>query len=240
MSVNTGMFTLVSNDDEIAVVLGHEMGHGQKEHVRKSLKGMLKSALAGTVIAGTVGGAAGDMLGDMFINYSSAVHVTKPQEWEADNLAFEYMKNSNYNIGACAAIWQRVMEQYGDNSQSFVGDIFSPSDHPSHEERRDNYNKKMKEYSNGAVEVKVDDATHTGLVKVKGKEFATVPADDMMSSAERSFFVAGNLARAYHDGENASAAYADGTSVYLGNQFIMDAWDGDYAANLVETLNSIK
>ena len=33
MIVNKGMFDLVSNDDEIAVVLGHEMGHGQKHHV---------------------------------------------------------------------------------------------------------------------------------------------------------------------------------------------------------------
>ena len=31
ISVNTGMFDMVANDDEVAVVLGHEMGHGQNK-----------------------------------------------------------------------------------------------------------------------------------------------------------------------------------------------------------------
>ena len=30
MSVNTGLFNFLNSDDEIAVVLGHEMGHGQR------------------------------------------------------------------------------------------------------------------------------------------------------------------------------------------------------------------
>ena len=33
MTINTGIFSLLTTDDEIAVVLGHEMGHGQKNHV---------------------------------------------------------------------------------------------------------------------------------------------------------------------------------------------------------------
>ena len=55
VSVNTGMFNLVANDAEIAVVLGHEMGHGQKEHVRKSLKGSLNASILGSIVAEATG-----------------------------------------------------------------------------------------------------------------------------------------------------------------------------------------
>jgi len=55
ISVNTGMFNLVANDAEIAVVLGHEMGHGQKEHVRKSLKGTLNASILGSIVAEATG-----------------------------------------------------------------------------------------------------------------------------------------------------------------------------------------
>ena len=38
MSINTGLFSVLTNDDEIAVVLGHEMGHGQKDHPAKGAR----------------------------------------------------------------------------------------------------------------------------------------------------------------------------------------------------------
>lgn len=38
MSVNTGLYSMTSNPDEIAVVLLHEMGHGQKNHVVSSTR----------------------------------------------------------------------------------------------------------------------------------------------------------------------------------------------------------
>lgn len=235
MSVNTGMFDLVANDDEIAVVLGHEMGHGQKEHVRKHLKGKLYAVLAGTAVAGATGI---DALGNIMVNNIGAVHVTKPGEWEADNLAFDYITHSRYNPGACAAIWQRVIDQYGSGSSSFVGDIFSPSDHPSHKERRDNYAKKLKEYSGGKVEMKFGD--NNCLIKVNGKDFVTPAADDTMSASERACFVAGNLASAYNHG-SAGEAYSDGETLYFGSQPVMSAYPGDEDLDtLAARLNSIR
>ncbi|MCR5559129.1 MAG: M48 family metallopeptidase [Schwartzia sp.] len=235
MSVNTGMFNLVANDDEIAVVLAHEMGHGQKEHVRKGLKGRLNAVLAGTVIAGATGI---DAIGNILVNNIDAVHVTKPNEWEADNLAFEYITHSQYNPGACAAIWQRVMDKYGSGSSDFVGDIFNPSDHPSHKERRDNYAKKLKEYSGGKVELIFSDKA--ALIKVNGKDFVTPAADDVMGGNERACFIAGNLAAAYHNG-SAGEAYSDGETLYFGEQPVMGVYPGDPSLDeLVSSLNKIR
>ncbi len=231
MSVNTGMFTLVDNDDEIAVVLGHEMGHGQKEHVRKSYVKQLRVNILADIIAG----GSGQAMGAVFANYASATQVTKPQEWEADNLAFDYITHSGYNPGACAAIWQRVIEKQGSNSQNFVGEIFSPSDHPTNEQRRENYEKKLKEYSGSKITVK------DGKVQVNGKDFVTTAASDTMSGPERSYFVAGNLAVAYHNGTASADAYAQDGTVMLGDQPIVTPVDGDESAEtLAARLNSIK
>ncbi|MGP1470544.1 MAG: M48 family metallopeptidase [Schwartzia sp. (in: firmicutes)] len=235
ISVNTGMFNLVANDDEVAVVLGHEMGHGQKEHVRKSLKGTLNASILGSIVAEATGVEA---LGNILVNNISAVHVTKPQEWEADNLAFDYIIQSDYNPGACAAIWQRVMDQYGSGSKNFVGDIFNPSDHPSHKERRDSYAKKLAEYSGGKVKIEVKDDVAT--VRVNGKDFIAPSATENMSGNERAYFVAGALAKAYHNG-TAGEAYASDDTVYFGDQAVVSPIGADASAEeLAALLNRIK
>lgn len=39
LTVNTGMFKLLNNNqDELAIVVAHELAHGQEEHVQSSAK----------------------------------------------------------------------------------------------------------------------------------------------------------------------------------------------------------
>lgn len=123
----------------------------------------------------------------------------------------------------------------GDNRQNFVSEMFDPSDHPTNKERRDKYMQSVKEYSGGHVEVK------DGVVYVKGKQFVVPAETDNMSSAERAYFVQGNLAAAYHDGHSKESAYADGNVVMLGAQPVMTCLRGDdSAAALAEKLNQVK
>lgn len=82
------------------------------------------------------------------------VQITKKAEWEADNLAFDYCYQAGYNPGAGAALWERVIEKKGDTAGNFIGEIFSPNDHPGHKERRDNYEKKISALSGGRVTIK--------------------------------------------------------------------------------------
>ena len=116
MSINKGVFSLTDNEAEIAVVLGHEMGHGMKDHPAKGAKRSLGPA----ILAAAAGGSA---LANLAANLITNNGITKPQEWEADNLSFEYITHTNYNPGATAAIWQRYIDQNGDNN--------SASDFPS-------------------------------------------------------------------------------------------------------------
>ena len=62
-----------------------------------------------------------------------------------------------------------------------------------------------------------------------------------MSAKERAYFVMGNLSAAYHNGQNKSAASADGNTVMLGKQPIMSCVSGDENADtLAQRLNKIK
>ncbi|MBO4401477.1 MAG: M48 family metallopeptidase [Selenomonadaceae bacterium] len=235
MMVNTGAFDYLATDDEIAAIVGHEMGHGQKDHVAKGNKSRInQQVLAQAGVSAAGGGTLANIVGSVMLN-NSVAHSDKNHETEADNLAWEYMLNTNYNIGACAAVMQRLSELYGGKARNKLEAWLNPSNHPNTDKRRDNYVTKLYEYSGKHATAK------DGVVTINGKEFMTVAAANGMSSAERAYFVLGNLARAYHDGENeAEVTVYDGT-IYLGNQTIVTPADGDedvYA--LAERLSEIK
>ena len=236
MSVNEGLYSMTDNPDEVAVVLAHEMGHGQKNHVASSIRKKMNVAIGAGMLGSAMGGSVLTNLAlNIAVNQIDTVSITKKDEWEADNLAFDYVINAGYNPGATAAIWQRVEEKYGKSKKNFAGEIFSPSDHPTHQQRRENYVKKLYEYSNKHV------TAEKGVVKVNGKTLVKPVAANDMSGAERSYFVLGNLAAAYHNGHNKSDAYAYGNTLMLGEQPVMTCYSGDASASeLAALLNKIK
>lgn len=224
LSVNTGLYKVLKNEDEIAVVLGHELAHGQKNHPAKGARQSLNMQI--------LGAATGSQAGAIMAQVINNRHITKPMEREADALAFEYITHTNYNPGATAAVWQRVLEL--SQSQAPALQQFL-SDHPADDTRRDTYVKKLTKFSGDHVTAK------DGIVKVNTKNFTTPAATDTMSAKERSYFVMGNLAAAYHNGHNKNQAYANGNTVMLGAQPIMTCTVGDESASvLAERLNNIK
>lgn len=232
MMVNVGTFKNIHSDDEIAAIVGHEMGHGQKDHTAKSTKKRInKATLAQIGVSAAGGGTLAGIIGTIALT-NSVAHGDRKQETEADNLAWEYMLHTNYNIGACAAVQQKFVEMFGASNRST---ILNPSDHPDSDKRRDNYVKKLYEYSGKHT------SARDGVVTVNGKTFMTVAKTSKMSSAERSYFVLGNLAKAFHEGKNNYAATVSNGKVYLGDQEIVTPVSGDESAEtLAARLNAIK
>ena len=239
MMVNAGTFRVLTNEDEIAAIVGHEMGHGQKDHVakgqRKYIQKYITASVAGVAVGATVGGGAlTSVLTGLAFNHSVA-HGDRKLESEADTLGMDYMFHTNYNPGACAAVMQKFVEMSIGKKQSGMEKIFIPSDHPNSEKRRDDYVKKLFEYSGKHVTAK------DGVVTVNKKTLITVAPSADMSSAERSYFVLGNLAVAYHKGLNKEAATVQNGIVMLGNQPIIQPIEGDEDAyTIAERLNAIK
>ncbi len=240
MMVNAGTFEKITNEDEIAAIVGHEMGHGQKSHVAKGNKKRLQKAVTATVastaVGATVGGGAlTSIIANMALTHSVA-HGDRKQESEADLLGFDYIINTNYNPGACAAIMQKFVElEASSKKRSSLEKFFIPSDHPDSDKRRDAYVKKLYEYSKNHVTAK------DAVITVNKKTLITVAPSADMSGAERSYFILGYLAAAYHHGQDKNAATVQNGTVMLGNQPIITPVAGDDdAQTIADRLNAIK
>ena len=239
MMVNVGTFKLINSEDEIAAIVGHEMGHGQKDHAAKGQKKHLQKYIitnvAGAAAGATIGGGVLTSAITQIAFQHSVAHGDRKQETEADTLGFDYMLNTNYNPGACAAVMQKFVELENGKKRSGIEKFFNPSDHPDSDKRRDAYVKKLYEHSGKHVTAK------DGVVIVNKKPLLTVAGTDTMSSAERSYFVLGNLAVAYHKGLNKQSATVQNGIVMLGNQPIIDPVAGDEDAyTIADRLNAIK
>ncbi|WP_110955984.1 M48 family metallopeptidase [Anaerosinus massiliensis] len=236
LSVNKGLFTLLNhNEDEVAVVVAHEMAHGQKGHPIKGYQKSVPLNVLTQLYKAQNQDNASQLLTNVIGNYATANGITKPQEWEADNLAFDYAVQAGYNPGAGAATWQKVIEKMGESSTNFVGEIFSPSDHPTNQARRDNYAKKLTEYSKSHVLVE------DSVIKIRDSVFMQTTANDSMSGMERSYLVAGNLAAVYRNNDTIPEAYVEHGIVKMGEQeIVIPNADEPNADELVDILNKIK
>ena len=234
VSVNMGLFTTLNyNEDELAFVLGHELGHGEQHDPANGVKRTFPIALLAAV-AGSQSNMLEAVGTNLLANLGSAKLVTLPMEKKADELGFTYATEAGYNPGAGSALWQRVMEKMGNNRETFLGTIFMPSDHPNNGSRRDKYTQRLYEYSGKHVNVD----KKTGAILVNKKDLGLVQPGGDMSSRERTYLVAGSLAKVYHEQPNTQpSAEQDGSNLYFGGQRIMSLQYGDNGAQWVEKLN---
>lgn len=216
MSVNIGLFEPLNyNENEVAFVLAHEMGHGQKNHpiegVKKSMPLDLLASLAGA------NGSAAQLGSAILSQIGTANLVTKPMENEADKLAFEYAVGAGYNPGAGAALWQRMLEKSGSIKTSGVMELFN--DHPTNVSRRDTYSQTLTKWSSNIVKVDTD----TGMISIRGNDWLAPDDTASMSGREHAYLIAGNLAAVYHSSKNPTASvHTQGTMLYVGAQPIVD------------------
>ena len=223
MSVNIGAFTKLN----YAFVIAHEMGHGQKNHPAAGVKRALPLSILGALYASQNRNSASSVGAALVTTIGTAKWVTKPMESQADKLAFDYAVAAGYNVGGGAALWQHILEQNGSKSSGFA-ELFN--DHPTSVSRRDNYNKKITEWSKNQVNVNKE----TGLITVAGNPFYTPAKTTNMSPQEQAFLIAGNLSAVFHDGGQHDAVWTNSENTLLvGEQPVM-SFDGVADADVVE------
>ena len=229
MSVNIGAFDKLNyNEDELAFVIAHEMGHGQKNHPSAGVKRALPISILAALYASQNRNSASDIGAALVSTIGTAKWVTKPMETQADKLAFEYAVNAGYNVGAGAALWQHILEQNGSKSSGFA-ELFN--DHPTSVSRRTNYNKMITEWSRNQVKVNEEN----GQITVAGKPFYTPEKTTNMSPQEQAFLIAGNLSAVFHDGGQREAVWTNSENILLvGEQPVM-SFDGVAEADAIET-----
>ena len=111
--LNFGLLNFVNSDDELAGVMGHEMGHVERRHVvTLPAKAQVVNILVGilsifSLFAYRFGGIIG----------SAALYkISRQDELQADQYGLMLMSRGGYDPQAMVTFMQRLEAQYGDHS----------------------------------------------------------------------------------------------------------------------------
>ena len=139
--ITVGLLSKLKSEDQIAGVLGHEIGHVVYRHSSEQMaKTEFYQGLAGAATA-----AAGDMGASQIANYVAQVKLMKfgrDDELESDEFGVKYMIKSGYNAEAMIEVMEVLAASSGGGSR----DEFMSS-HPSPENRIGKIKEHIAKYS---------------------------------------------------------------------------------------------
>ena len=116
-------------DDEIAMVMGHEMAHALREHSREQLAKNQATSLGIGVVSSLLG------LGDMGTDAANlggqllSLKFSRSDETDADLVGLELAARAGYNPQAAVSLWQKMGRIAGGGSVGFL------STHPTGPDR---------------------------------------------------------------------------------------------------------
>ncbi len=129
------------DDDELAIVLGHEITHATYEHSRRQAKGGVFSGLAGQVALLGADKIGNDLAREAAKKATSLGVTTfgnsysREYEDQADRVGLRYVYEAGYDYHKAPALWNRFAQKYGD--QDKVTNFFF-GDHSLSEKRAKN------------------------------------------------------------------------------------------------------
>lgn len=131
VGVNTGLFRVIQNDDQLAAVLGHEIAHAQYNHAaqRSTRTGLAQLGLS---LGARVFGRNDPELANRIARYGGAgaqlgflLPFSRRQELEADRLGVDYMNRAGFRPSQAVALWRNFSSQRSASAPQFM------STHPS-------------------------------------------------------------------------------------------------------------
>lgn len=228
MSVNKGTMDLMT-DDELAYIMGHEIAHGENKDGVRGLKkqlGVQVAVGAATADAGT----ASILLGNIAGQYLTKQVFSVSQEKKADELGFALLADSPYNLGGAPMSMYTIREKYGELYQEGLAQIINPNDHPKSSNRINENLQRIYDYSGKKVQVKEDTVYINNKPVYKGEPW------EQFTGEERAFFMAGKLARIFHDKKEVPTTVT-GNVVYMQNVPIVTAGSSTVAQDVSSAIN---
>lgn len=149
-----GILDLAENDDGLACIIAHEIGHAICHHIAESQSKIEKKqafqqlGVIGLAIAGVATGADTQTISDLANNtvkLSNQVmefvekKYSRKQEYEADYIGMMLMAMAGFNPKEAVNLWRRATQYVGDTSYRIL------SDHPSNKNRVKKLEQKMGE-----------------------------------------------------------------------------------------------
>ena len=131
MYVFTGLLKDM-DDDEVAIVLGHELAHATHEHSRKGFKKTMLIQLAALGIAAIAEETVSDKDKKAVIQVAALLGATawangygRGHEDQADRVGLRYANEAGYDVTKGPRLWNRFADKYGDSPKLlnfFFGD----------------------------------------------------------------------------------------------------------------------
>lgn len=146
--ISRGLCEEMTNEAQLAAVLGHEVGHVTARHTSERMSQALGTTIGGAVLGGLIGAAAGGKEGAAVGAASGAtvgqvvsLSFSRDQEIEADRLGMRYMEKLGYDpVGAIEV--QEILGRAGGGGgmPEFL------STHPASDTRIAELNKRYNKY----------------------------------------------------------------------------------------------
>jgi predicted Zn-dependent protease len=127
IGVTTGLLSLVRNDDQLATVLGHEVGHVVARHAaeRYSTTALTSIGLSGVQSAAGDYGQAAGAIGGLGAQLGLLLPFSRNHELEADRLGVDYLQRAGFRPSEAVALWRLMAAQRQSSTPQFA------STHPS-------------------------------------------------------------------------------------------------------------
>eukprot|EP00123_Amoebidium_parasiticum_P009959 comp19804_c0_seq1/m.23785 comp19804_c0_seq1/g.23785 ORF comp19804_c0_seq1/g.23785 comp19804_c0_seq1/m.23785 type:complete len:362 (-) comp19804_c0_seq1:311-1396(-) len=176
--VNTGLFQVLSNEDQLAVVMSHEIAHYLAHHMSESV--LLKGVL--WLVAVVLDPDSWSIPAVM--NLLVELPYSRKRELEADFIGLLLLANSCFDINEPRNVWRQLgaaegLTESGLESESVAERAIAKysSTHPSHNEREENFR------DDGPWMAEARKAYHQHCVQMK--EFMEVQSNPIRSFIDR-------------------------------------------------------
>ncbi|WP_372778419.1 M48 family metallopeptidase [Litorivivens sp.] len=133
IGVHTGLLDVAKNQDQLASVIGHEVGHVLAKHSAERMSMQFVSQSSQQIVGALIGEGAGQQAVMAALGLGSQYGVLMPygrlQESESDNIGVQLMAQAGFNPQASIDLWRNMAAAANGQPPEFL------STHPSHDTR---------------------------------------------------------------------------------------------------------
>lgn len=171
--VYEGLMKLVSSDDELAVVMGHEVAHAVAKHSNERMSQQVLAQYGSQVLGVALSGrsqaiqtVAGQVYG-LGAQYGMMLPFSRKHESEADYMGLVLMTIAGYNPNAAVNFWQKMAASSTTATPEFM------STHPSDTRRISDLQKNLStvkaQYGSGSATTSTPSSGKTIKISTKKK-----------------------------------------------------------------------